>query len=81
MSSRRPVGSLSKRKLVKLEGLFGGVEEEDNDEGFIMAITGMMEGRWCEREGFEEGGLVSISGMMFSLPFIRRRWLHHTDLR
>ena len=41
--------------------------EEDgkaDDEGFIIAITGM---NWVK--GFE-GGLVSISGMRFSLSFI-----------
>ena len=40
-----------------------GIEEEDgaDDKGFIIAIIGM--------KGFE-GGLVSISGMRFFLPFI-----------
>ena len=42
-------------------GGFVRVEKED-DEGFIIAMTGMIFG--CE------GGLVSILGMMLSLPFI-----------
>ena len=46
-------------------GLFGGVEEENDDEGFIIAMTEMIfEEGWCE------GGLVSISGIMLFLPFI-----------
>ena len=47
-------------------GLFGGVIEKAG-EGFIIAMTGMIcEGRWCD----EEEGLVSISRMMLSFPFI-----------
>ena len=43
----------------------GSGGEEEDDEGFIIAMTGMIWG--CE------GGLVSISGMIFSLPFICRK--------
>ena len=58
--SRGRLGSISIKK--GLGRLFGGVEDEDDDEGFIIAIIGMVWG--CE------SGLVSISGMRFSLSFI-----------
>ena len=60
--SRGRLGSMSIKKV--FEGMFGEVMEEDeaDDEGFI--IAGII---WVK--GFE-GGLVNISGMRFSLPFI-----------
>ena len=61
--SRGRLGSISIKKVFK--GFFEGVEEDEaEDEGFIITITGMI-----GVEGFE-GGLVSISRMRFSLPFI-----------
>ena len=54
---------------------FNGVEEDEvdevEDEDFIMAMIRMMEGGF-EMKDFEsfEGGLVSMSGIRLSLPFI-----------